>query len=331
MSQNSFLDSDQGTTVAGETNENNASVVPSSVVAEAVDEDQLFDELLTRLNLEVVEGENVVTVEGDIEREKQRRATIQKRTIGAGALILAVVVIAAVLIAVFVSGSSNKQPKQPTPTTAPHLPTAAPAALLEGFRSILLEYNVSSSHDLDQSGTAQHDALSWLANIDKFLNASASAESIVDRYVLAVVYYANGGINWNYQSMFLTNESVCAWHDDSVANGMGAFCTNSKNISLGNYSTRLPVWCCLQLIHTTVTDIDSSLLVLIGSNGFDGSIPTKLVLANNRLAGSIPSEVGRLSSLTYLDLGKIAIVLCCLHYYSAGGDLACSALMTQDC
>jgi hypothetical protein len=205
------------------------SLVPGGVVAEAVDDDQLFHETLTRLNLEVVEAENVVTVEGKIEREKQRRATIKKRAIGASALILAVVVISAVLIAVFVSLSSNKQPKQP------HQPTAALVSLSEVFRSDLLNHNVSSSHDLDQSGTAQYDALNWLVNEDKYLSASSSVESIIDRYVLAVVYYANGGTHWKNPSIFLTNESVCTWHD-SVANGTGAFCATLKNVSLGNYN-----------------------------------------------------------------------------------------------
>ncbi len=50
---------------------------------------------------------------------------------------------------------------------------------------------------------------------------------------------------------------------------------------------------------------DNTLLVLVGSNDFDGSIPTKLVLANSGLLGPIPSEVGQLTGLTYLDLGKI--------------------------
>jgi hypothetical protein len=55
-----------------------------------------------------------------------------------------------------------------------------------------------------------------------------------------------------------------------------------------------------------VIDIDdNTLLVLVGSNDFDGSIPTKLVLANSGLLGPIPSEVGQLTGLTYLDLGKI--------------------------
>ncbi len=64
-------------------------------------------------------------------------------------------------------------------------------------------------------------------------------------------------------------------------------------------------WCCSQLNHTTLIDIENSPLVLIGSNGFDDSIPTKLVLAISSLVGSIPSEVARLTGLTYLDLGKI--------------------------
>jgi hypothetical protein len=301
VSQQSFIYSDhQGATQeeAKEDVDDNTSLVPSSVVAEAVDDDQLFHETLARLKLEMVEADNVVMVEGDSEGKKQRRANIKKRTIGAGALILAVVIIAAVLIAVFASRSSNnKQPRQQTPTTAPsQQPTAAPITLLEVFRSVLLDHNVSTIQDLDHYNSPQSHALNWLANDDKFLNASSSVESVIDRYVLAVVYYADGGTHWNHPSIFLTNESICTWHN-FVANGTGAFCTTSKNVSLGKCDLRA----LLVSFTATVIDIDNSLLVL--SYGLAGSIPTKIVLDNNSLVGPIPSELGQLTGLTYLNLG----------------------------
>jgi hypothetical protein len=242
-SQQSFLYDDQGVTEEEEAKENVDEVItdPDRVVAEAVDEEKLFHEMLTRHA--VVHAENVfVRVEDDINEDKITRsvANIKKRTIVAATLVVAVIAIATVVIAVLVSRSNSKQSKQPTPTTAPPQPTAAPVPRLEVFRSDLLNHNVSSRHELYQSGTVQNDALNWLANNDKFLNASSSVESIIDRYVLGVFYYADGGSQWNKPSNFLTNKSVCAWHSSTVANGTGVFCTTSKNGSLGNYATRLP-------------------------------------------------------------------------------------------
>jgi hypothetical protein len=260
ISQQSFLYTDPGATELEEEAKENVDEVtlPSGVVAEAVDDDQLFRETLTRLQLEVVEAEIVnVEEEGDVvdQDAKSMPRRTKRRTIAAATMVLAVVVISVVLITVLVSRSSNnysKQQTQPPATakpTAPHQPTAAPVPRLEVFRSVILDYNVSSNQDLNQSGTPQNDALNWLVNIDNFLNASSTSESIIDRYVLAVIYYADGGYQWSNQSNFLTFESICAWHD-TPDNGTGAFCTTLRNVSNGKV---IYLSLCDSFIQTTAT------------------------------------------------------------------------------
>jgi hypothetical protein len=46
------------------------------------------------------------------------------------------------------------------------------------------------------------------------------------------------------------------------------------------------------------------------SKGLDSNIVTKLELRNNSLLGTIPTEIGHLANLTYLDLGKIKCFAC---------------------
>jgi hypothetical protein len=242
MSQRSFLHSDQDTSV-GDANESvNDAAVLSSVVAEAVDEDRLFDELLFRRQSQgLVQAENVVTVdeEGEVDQKRISFAFTMRRTIAFAIVILAV--ITAVVVAVVLVSRPRKQSKQKTQApstaklTASRQPTAAPVAFLETeFRSVLLHNNVSNIHDLNQSNTPQYQALNWLANIDKFLNASASAESIIDRYVLAVIYYANNGIQWFNEAEFLTFRSICAWHNGDS----GAMCMTIYSGGLqGNFNT----------------------------------------------------------------------------------------------
>ncbi len=132
------------------------------------------------------------------------------------------------------------------PTIAPHQLTARPVSLLEAFRSVLLDHNISSSQNLDQSGTPQNDALNWLVNDDNFLNASASVTSIIDRYVLAVIYYADDGNQWKNPSNFLTFQSICAWHD--YVNGTGALCSSTMGVSHGIYTC---LSCCPPDLHVT--------------------------------------------------------------------------------
>jgi hypothetical protein len=115
-----------------------------------------------------------------------------------------------------------------TPTVAP---VPAPIPILQLFRSDILKQNVSSILDLNQTGTPQFEAFNWLV-AEAFLSANASLETIIDRYVLAVLYFADNGLNWTNQCNFLLFASVCTWHN--FPNGTGAFCTMMNDLK-GNF------------------------------------------------------------------------------------------------
>jgi hypothetical protein len=207
----------------------------------------------------------------DFIRRETRRLLSKKAKVTILLFLAAMIGIAVVLIAVFVSRSNNRtqksqqqqsppftlnstalqHPTQPpltakptslppwhttqrptlthpntaTPTTAPPQPTTAPVSIVATFQSVLLNHRVSSRQHLDQSGTPQHEALHWLVN-EHFLNASSSVQSIIDRYVLTVMYYAYDGSQWYDPIGFLSFQSICNWNSFL---GIGAFCTNSSS------------------------------------------------------------------------------------------------------
>jgi hypothetical protein len=246
----------------GNTNESTTELTRESsrVVAKVVDEEQLLQELLFRRPADVVQAENIATVvgepmldhpditkspddgddhdgaKGEEERNRQLRRNATRRWIATVSVFVAVIiVIAIVLTAVFVS-KSNQQSKQIAPTlvqkpstvpsSSPSIakrPTTAPVPRLEAFRSVLLNNSISSIHLLNQPGSAQYEALNWLANDDEaMLVPTAPLESIINRYVLAVIYFGNSGTKWTNGSNFLSPGSICSWHN--AVNGTGAFC-----------------------------------------------------------------------------------------------------------
>jgi hypothetical protein len=257
ISQHSFLYGEHGGTEEEEEKDyaDNDATAPSTVafeVARVVDEDQLLHELLSRRQHDVVHAENVVAerldraADGHDKREEDERndknqffaSTNIKRRVAAAVIV--VIVIAVVVTAVLISHYKQKkqQPASSTtkrtssPTIAPP-PTAAPVSLLDTFRSEILNQNISSSQDLEQKDNPRYQALQFLAT-ENFLTANAPVTSVVDRYILLVLYYADNGVNWRNQSGFLSFASICAWHN--FVNTTGAFCTTTNELQ-GKFSS----------------------------------------------------------------------------------------------
>jgi hypothetical protein len=153
MSQHSFLHSDQGETEAEvseqEANENDA-VVPSSVVAEAVDEDQLLDELLSRRQSQgmvlQVQAENVVCVDEDEAKVDRKWISFpfpKRRTIVFAIVILAVAGVVVIAVLVSRSRKHSKQQTQPPSTLAPPVPTT-PSPISPPPPSVANQCNLTS-------------------------------------------------------------------------------------------------------------------------------------------------------------------------------------------
>jgi Leucine-rich repeat (LRR) protein len=124
-----------------------------------------------------------------------------------------------------------------------------------------------------------------LSLVQVLLSAVLAIDSIVDRNALADMYQAMGGAQWTNNANWLApNVSMCSWY--GVVCAPGACPTSDASV------------------ECRVAELG------LGANGLQGAIApavlqltnlTKLVLAGNALAGTIPS-FRALTSLTWLDL-----------------------------
>lgn len=141
---------------------------------------------------------------------------------------VSLIIIAVVLVAVLVSRRSNASSPTHAPTSSP---TITPISRLDGFRSFLMDAGVSSNEDLSDPSSSQYKALTWLAYQDQanLSFSTASNETIVSRYVMAAVYFADGGAHWSQNSSFLSPTPICNWN---APDGYGVFC-DPLQIELG--------------------------------------------------------------------------------------------------
>jgi hypothetical protein len=86
----------------------------------------------------------------------------------------------------------------------------------------LLQNEVSDAEALQDDSSPQFRALLWLANNDNMVLDLDSAPTVilVERYVLALLYFATNGEGWKDQRDFLSVSSVCQWN----FRGNGALC-----------------------------------------------------------------------------------------------------------
>jgi hypothetical protein len=120
-------------------------------------------------------------------------------------LALAVLVIAGA-IGAGVGIALSKPPDEPPEPTDP----------LDAFRSVL---DSVSEEGLDDPNSPQYQALTWIANEDP-ANTTVGindTETIKQRYVAAVLYFALGGKGWTNQYNFLSEDDICLWNQNNFS------------------------------------------------------------------------------------------------------------------
>jgi len=156
----------------------------------------------------------------------------------------------------------------------------------------LTSNDVSAVDDLAKSGSPQYRAAHWIANYDvervDIPFRDEDPRRFIQRYSLAVLYYALEGEKWASQLDFLASDHECSWNEEIPDE-------NKEVYAVG-------VSCNAELL------VDS---LLIPSNNLHGSIPdeirhlTKLKfisLKHNEVSGELPSSLQHLTLLEYLDL-----------------------------
>mmetsp|Transcript_10201 Transcript_10201/g.28086 ORF Transcript_10201/g.28086 Transcript_10201/m.28086 type:complete len:821 (+) Transcript_10201:165-2627(+) len=174
-----------------------------------------------------------------------------------------------------------------------------PLTRLEKVYAFIHQTLLTDTSELVTPGRPQYMASNWIANMDILsldvptaLNTTA-AQAFVQRYVLALLYYAtNGPDGWRNKASFLSEQSECGWFD------------RDKNVVGFNRSQTYA------LGVTCNSDLEVVNL-LLPSNGLKGSIPqeigfltslTLLSMPHNQLTDEIPADMANLVGLQYLDL-----------------------------
>jgi len=99
-------------------------------------------------------------------------------------------------------------------------PAPAPREPRETIVRQWLDANgISDFEDMNEPGSPHLFALLWIANEDELNlplpDSKDSPEGVrfVSRYVVALIYFMLGGVNWDYQLSFLSEKDVCEWND----------------------------------------------------------------------------------------------------------------------
>ena len=261
-----------------ETGHNNDSIA-GLISADIVDEQQLEKDFKDRMKANMVDATEVLP------HEESRRNPFL--------IIIFLVAVLAIVLGLTFGLREN------TPATAPlessNLPTMSPTpspTLTEvGFLRELLQ--PISGTALDDATSPQGQALNWLAFEDQ-ANLDFRATNtfvLIERYVMAVLYYSTGGPEWYDDLRFLSNYSVCEWPnigeiEDELATSNEVDCDETGHI----------------------------VKLRIEENNLNGTMPSELSalssleilsLTSGDLQGTLPSELGDLSSLNFFQMAMV--------------------------
>lgn len=225
--------------------------------------------------------------------------------------------------------------------------TSGPKTLPPGAFESRVDYvrefldGFSDPSELNRPGSAQHRASKWIADED-VLHLPIDDPTFVERYALAVFYYATGGPNWPLHLGFLTERSTCDWFhigfgSDDKPRHVGANCQEGMKVQQlffpekwlnGEFPDELSLLDDLRYISIyrnpgiggafppVMQKMTNLEYLAMHFCDMEGAIPswigemtslTSLVLSNNDLTGTMPNSIGRLTGLTQLFLDDNSI------------------------
>lgn len=164
--------------------------------------------------------------------------------------------------------------------------------LSQSFLTLREEFFRISEHALFDRGSPQFRALKWLANSNITDVGDLHSNALLQRYVMAVLYFSTSGHEWTKKGNFLNEEKhVCEW--GSVISSPRSDCEGPCIICDEESKS---------IIHISLT-----------SNGLIGTIPKEIselgklqsiFMDRNILRGTIPPSLQRLQNLTAFFAGQ---------------------------
>eukprot|EP00536_Pseudo-nitzschia_multiseries_P006446 jgi/Psemu1/304126/fgenesh1_kg.136_\ len=193
---------------------------------------------------------------------------------------------------------------------SPSSVTPMPASTLRQF---LISQWLPLEESLNEPFSPQSEALEWLlvSNIDI---DTYSQEQLMQRFAMATFFISTNGYNWSNNDGWLSEQNECFWYQ--TKNYRDPCDTSGRLVNLeldGNgVSGSLPPE--LALLSNSLTRLDLAKNVR-GDTSKDkflqGTLPSEIgllttlkymSLRKQQMTGRIPDEVGKLSLLTVLDL-----------------------------
>ena len=180
-------------------------------------------------------------------------------------------------------------------------PSLAPTDIMDGLYSMVT--TVSTYESLQDPQSPQIQMLEWMIAFDSI--ERWSAEELLQRYILGVLYYSTGGSGWTARHNFLdTTVPSCAWNRRSHLvcdnNGLVTEIDLSHDDLTGSLPRELGFLSALTSLN-------------FESNDLTGTLPleitwltklTSLDLSENHISGTLHSEFGYLSNLISLDFAE---------------------------
>lgn len=188
------------------------------------------------------------------------------------------------------------------PPTNSEAPTSENNIVLKNF--VEKELSFATKDKLADPYSAQYRALSWMKNDSKLTEYSYNR--LIQRFVLATFYFDTGGpIRWSRADNWLTETHECSWFMKKP-NGE----TNCMNGTLHHFiMDRNGLGGSLPEELSLLKDLKS---LNLGLNSLTGTIPgiifrgmphlLRLTLYGNMISGTLPTEVGALTSLERMEI-----------------------------
>ncbi len=207
---------------------------------------------------------------------------------------------------------SPQETTEPTPTLpAPLLTEQRQEFLITNMAPYILpDYYVGIPTNYFNKNAFQRAALDWMVNVDSETDIfDLPVQLLVERYVLAVLYYSTGGPEtWIDSYSFLSSKNVCEWNNDHeiMTDIIGSDATTEGNTDASGEALEYTV------VKKGIFCEGGSLFVTsigIPHNSLQGEVPWELSLLghlsqinfdSNRFQGTLPTEFGRLSRMKAL-------------------------------
>jgi hypothetical protein len=184
--------------------------------AEVVEERDLEQEVQERMNNITVDATQVVNMSSN-EEENARSDSRRKST--AVALVVASALIVLTIVSGTIIGTKTLQ-RKPLPAIVTASPSTS-VSVWEAAKGILTP--LSGEEALMDESSPQYKTLHWMVHDDPTnmmmmmvgnANQSSSPSTlmmILERYIMALLYFSTDGSNWVSSYDFLGNDSICEW------------------------------------------------------------------------------------------------------------------------